>query len=491
MDIANPTTLSSQITLAEHAANRLMFGPRPGDIDRINAIGFDGFVEQQLDPASIDDTAAEQILNAAPRETLSETMQQLYDRKSTSPYAEVIRPIKEVQYDAMIRAVESKRQLHERMVNFWYDHFNLYGWDYLTRSIFPTWDALIHKHALGNFHEFLIATAQHTSMLLFLDNYKSTDGGPNENYARELIELHTLGAMNYNTPDGYTDEDVYETSRCFTGWNFDNDSESPTRGEFLYRHDDHDRFQKWVLGVNIPRDQAPTQDGLDVLSLLANHPGTAKHIAWKLAQRFISDDPPESVVESTAAVFHANVESPDQLKQTMKHLLTSDEFKSARRTKFKRPFEWAVSMLRALEIPYPVHEKFRFEQLYDSMGQPLYSWSTPEGAPDIKEHWATSNVMIRSWRMMFETADGWYLKYGYGFDPMAVMPGDVKTAEQISDFWIRRLISGPVSQETRDAIVDYVAEGRNPALQLPGSQIESKTKYAAALCAVSPEFMMR
>ncbi|MDP8243078.1 MAG: DUF1800 family protein [Candidatus Hinthialibacter antarcticus] len=134
MATATPTAAETPLTLAEHAANRLMFGPRPGDNDAINAMGFDAFVDQQLDPATIDDAEAEQIINAAPRETLTETMPQLFDRRSTSPYAEVIRPIKEVRFDTMVRAVESKKQLQERMVNFWYDHFNLYGWDYTTRS---------------------------------------------------------------------------------------------------------------------------------------------------------------------------------------------------------------------------------------------------------------------------------------------------------------------------------------------------------------------
>ncbi len=484
-------TLTSQPTLAEHAANRIQFGARNGDIEMIDAMGYDAFVDQQLNPESIDDSAAEQTILFAPHETFSETLQQLYDRRNISPYSEVIRPIREVSYQTMLRAIESKKQLQERMVNFWYDHFNIYGWDYTTRSIFPTWDAMIRRHALGNFHAFLIDTAQHASMLLYLDNYKSTDGGPNENYARELIELHTMGAMHYNAPGGYNDEDVYETSRCFTGWNYDSDSESPTRGAFLYRHDDHDRFQKWVLGVKVPRDQAPTQDGMDILSLLAHHPATAKHIAWKLAQRFIDDDPPESIVESTAAVFHANTEAPDQLKLTMKHLLSSDEFTSARRTKFKRPFDWAISMMRALDVPYIIHDKFSFEWLYDSMGQPLFSWSTPDGAPDVKEQWATSNGMIKRWRIMFETADGWYLKYGFGFTPLAVMPSDINTAEQIADFWIRRVISGPVSDDTRSAIIDFASEGRNPSLPLPGGQIEAKAKYVAALCAVSPEFMVR
>lgn len=484
-------TTNALPTLAEHAANRLLFGPRPGDVDAIQASGYDAFLDQQLSPDSIDDSEAEAILSAAPHETLGESMTALFDRRRTSPYAEVIRPIREVRHATWMRAVYSKKQLLERMVSFWYDHFNLYGWDYLTRSVFPTWDALIRRHALGNFHDFLIDTAQHVSMLRYLDNYKSTDGGPNENYARELIELHTLGAMHYNVEGGYNDEDVYEASRCFTGWSYDDESESPTRGAFLYRHDDHDRFQKYFLGERLPRDQAPLQDGLDVLNILAHHPGTAKYISWKLAQRFIADDPPMSVVESAAEVFLTHVNSPDQLKHVMKHILSSEEFKTARRCKFKRPFDWLVSVMRALDIDYVIHDKFSIEWLYDSMGQALFSWSTPDGAPDEQVHWATSNNMIRRWRVTFETCDGWYQKYGFGFDPLAIMPSDLNSAEQVADFWIRRVIPGPVSDETRFSIVDYVSEGRNPSLPLPGSQIETKAKYAAALCAVSPEFMLR
>jgi uncharacterized protein (DUF1800 family) len=294
--------------------------------------------------------------------------------------------------------------------------------------------------------------------------------------------------MNYNTLDGYRDDDVYEASRCFTGWSYDYSSESPTRGEFTYNPDDHDRFQKYVLGHNIPRDQPPLQDGLDVLDILANHPGTATHIAWKLCVRFIADEPPQSIIDSTADVFFNERDSSDQIAKTLSHLLSSEEFKQSRMTKFKRPVDWMFSFMRALELPYLIHEKYRFESIYDNLGQPFYSWKPPDGAPDDALYWATSNNLMQRWKIAFQISDDWYKKYEFYYDPTKLMPTELETATEIADWCINRVIGRKASETTRQSVIDFIADGRNPTMSLSTEQIAEKSKHALALCATTPEF---
>jgi hypothetical protein len=165
-------------TLEEHAANRLMFGPKPNDLEYINSIGYNTYLDQQLHPDSIDDSETDTILASHNFNTFEEDWQTLFDRRSASPSSESYKPIYDVRQATGIRISHSKRQLFERMVNFWYDHFNIYGYTYVIRSLFSQWDNTIRLHALGNFKELLIATAQHPCMQIYLDNYKSTDAVP-------------------------------------------------------------------------------------------------------------------------------------------------------------------------------------------------------------------------------------------------------------------------------------------------------------------------
>ena len=475
-------------TIGAHAANRLMFGPEPGDVGRIDSMGYEAFLAEQLDPTSIDDSDCDAKLAALPHDTLSEGWAQLYDRRGASG-GEATRPINEVTSATWTRILHSKRQLHERMVEFWHNHFNVHGWSYIIRSMWPTWDAVMRKHALGNFRAFLEETAVNPCMLYYLDNYVSTNGGPNENYARELMELHTLGAMNYQVDGGFIDQDVYETSRCFTGWSFDTDGDSPTRGQFQYNHEDHDRFVKLVLGTIIPGDQAPMTDGRDVLDMVAYHPGTARHIAWKMAVRFIDDFPPQSIIDSTAAVFLENKYEPDQIKRTLNHLLLSDEFRNTRMTKFKRPLDWTASAMRALGIQFTTSSSFNY--LYERMGMPMFGWRTPDGPPDFASHWATSNNLIQRWNWVFSIASEWYDERGLLIPTEGVVPPSENYTVGLTQWWVDRIMGRPVTDVTMNALREFVAEGRSWWLPMPEEQFESKSRYLAALICMTPEFMRR
>jgi len=491
--------------LATHAAERLTFGPRTGEVAAIRQMGFDAFLYQQLNPSTINDTAVETGLNAHPNNTLSETWAQLYDRRSSGDYNNsVILPLRQVRNHTWVRQIYSKRQLYEKVVAFWHNHFNVHGFDFLIRSLWPKWDNIIRQHAFGNFRAFLEATATHPVMLNYLDNFINTNAGTNENYARELFELHTLGAENYRVPGGYVDDDVYEASRCFTGWSYEQGSTAADRGQFKYIESAHDRFQKIVLGTQIPRDQPPLADGRTVLDLLAFHPGTARHIARKLCVRFIGDNPPESIVESTAQAFITHKDHPYQLTLVLGHLLSSQEFRdpAIRLNKLKTPHEWTVSVFRALNMtwPNPVTDtssgiKYPNEihnGIYDQMGQPVFGWRPPDGAPDTLFEWATSNGLMRRWTYVMSISSGsYYPDRGLDIPFANVMPSALNKPKEIVDWAIGKFIQREVSEATYTALAEFLAEGRSWHQPIPFTQVVDKLKQLFTLIVLTPEFMRR
>ncbi len=494
-------------TLEYHYASRLTFGPKPGDEDAIRSQGIEAWLDQQLNPASINDNACDQILTQANLSTLNESWAQLYDRRSM-PWPEPIRPMEEARSATWIRAVNSRRQLYERVVNFWHDHFNVFGGQFIVRSLFPKWDDTIRQHALGNFREFLGATARHPVMLYYLDNYVNKVEGPNENYARELYELHTLGVENYrpdivdeitcnatNDQDGdglrdyYIDNDVYESARCFTGWSFETGNDAPNRGQFVYRPEDHDRFNKFFLCQYNPPDLDSMVDGERVLDVLASHPGTARHIAGKLCRRFVSDNPPQTIIDSTAQVFLDNASAPDQIARTLRHLFLSAEFQAARLAKFKRPFEWMASAMRTLGVPYVNNEDYNFSWRYNPLGHPLFEWPAPDGAPDDEAYWATSNGFLRRWNLVQNIASNYWDDEGFFFVAEGITPPGAKAPRDFATFWANRIICRPLSGPTAEALLRFADAGRNPDLPLSDEDINDKVRYLAALCTMSPEFM--
>lgn len=489
-----------------HIANRLMYGPRPGDLATLAGRSYEDWLEEQLNPAAIDDSDCEARIAALNLGTLEETPAQLYDRRN-APWPIPIQPRYDVETATWTRQLHSQRQLYEKMVQFWMEHFSIFGSQYIVRSLFPMWDADVRTHAMGNFRALLGATARNPCMLYYLDNYANTNAGPNENYARELFELHTLGAMHYrpdivdqvtcnseNDADGdglrdyYIDNDVYEAARCFTGWTFYSDENDPNRGQFRYDGARHDRFNKFVLCQYFPNDAAAMQDGEDTLDLLARHPATARHIAWKLCRRFVSEDPPADLVESTAQVFEANWEQPDQIAITLRHLLTSDSFHGAAGQKFKRPQEWAVSAMRALGLPYINTDNFNLAWIYSGLGHVPFEWRSPEGPPEEQAYWASSNGLLRRWNFIFTTASWWWHEAGFTYQHEGIMPPELRTPEEIVSFWIDHLHGRPVSGATREGLLRFLAEGRNHDLPLPQSQIDGKIRFLAGLITMTPEF---
>jgi len=356
----------------------------------------------------------------------------------------------------------------------------------------------------------LEAVGRSTDMMYMLDNYTSSVTGPNENYTRELFELHTLGAENYlgvmrqddvpvdsqGRPIGYVDADVFEATRCFTGWSVANgQSGAPNTGVFYYRANWHDRFQKHVLKVFIPQDQPDLVDGRMVLDTLAAHPGTARYVSRKLCRRLIGDTPSQATVDAAAQVFYDQRAAPDQLRQVVRAILLSAEFRATWGTKVKRPFEVVVSAMRAAAAQFPFvignGDSDTFFWLYGNTGQRLFNRRSPDGYPDERAFWMVPNPRVGSWRLCT-----WLMNEASGstfyLDVVTQTPPTVRSANQITDFWIDRVFSRALSAPERSAAVTFMAQGMDPNIALPwNDSIKNRVRALVGLLFWSPEFLYR
>jgi uncharacterized protein (DUF1800 family) len=506
-------------TLAVIVLNRAAFGPWPGDIAAFEAGGgtddqrLQAWVDAQLAPQTIADTDCDWRLANSGFTTLGKTLPQLWSQHYLgNPVWDVrMRPFWETQRATFIRAVYSRRQLNEVLADFWHNHFNVLGDDSTSGPVWPHYDRdVIRANMLGNFRVMLEAVATSTAMMYFLDNYTSSVAGPNENFARELFELHTLGAENYlgvgrqddvpldsqGRPVGYVDADVFEATRCFTGWSVANGSSgAPNVGVFYYRPNWHDRFQKRVLRIFIPQDQGDLLDGRQVLDALAYHPGTARHVCRKLCRRLIADEPGEATVQEAAQVFYTYREAPDQLARVVRTILLSAEFRSTWGAKVKRPFEVAASALRAVGAQFPFamgnSDTNNFFWMYGNTGQPLFGRRSPDGFPDRRASWMVPNPRVGGWRLCT-----WVLNEAAGSVPYVDIagqtPSTVRSANQLADFWIDRVFGRPLAAADRSAVVQFMAQGLDPNLALSwNDSVRNRVRAMVGLLLWSPEFLLR
>ena len=352
------------------------------------------------------------------------------------------------------------------------------------------------------------------SMLYYLDNYTSTNAGPNENFCRELFELLTLGSANYfgilpqsqiptddnGVPLGYVDADVFEAVRCFTGWSVDNTTSGggANNGDFLYRPETHDRFQKNVLGVFIPQDQPALKDGRDVLDALAAHPGTGRHIATKLCRRLLSDTPPQSLIDQAAALFTAQKDAPDQLAQVVRLILLSSEFQTTWGEKTKRPFEIAAAAMRAgqadFDMPIGDGDTNSFMSRFNDAGQPIYRKASPDGFPDVREAWHSTTPRAICWRLVNWLIDVRDDSEVFRLNVLATTPATARSATEIADFWIDRILQRPLPDGDRQDIIDFMAQGFNPDLALPidtNTSLQDRLRSMVGLIFMTPSFLFR
>ena len=498
--------------------NRLAFGWRPGDLAAFRKLPGNGseklraWLEIQLSPEKIADQDCDARL--ANLESLSKPLEVAWsdyfknlDEKDERKYQKMGIPTLEARLATITRMIYSQRQLLEVLVDFWHNHFNVHPErDDAIRPIFMSYDRdVIRANALGNFRVMLEAVAKHPAMLRYLDNASSNRGGPNENYARELFELHTLGAENYRgvgrqrdvagyaqgQPEAYVDDDIYEATRCFTGWRIDdNDDEVGFRntGGFKFFQPWHDRFQKTVLGLYLPPDQPGTRDGQDVLDALAAHPGTARYIARKLARRLISDKPPQSVIDAAAKVFLEKKDAPDQLKHVIRSIVLSKEFISTWSEKIKRPLERFVSGLRILESEIRLNEDMLWSTYY--LGQAVFDHRPPDGYPDFREAWSASSGLLRSWQFMNGIAHNWDEKYK---SDVMKTNADRRKPSEIADFWLERLLGRkPHPLEMRDDLVKFLSDNGDPNEAISNDEaLKWRVESAVGFILMSPDFMWK
>ncbi len=526
-----------------HVLNRLGFGARPGDVEKVRAMGVQKYIDQQLNAALIDDTAAENKVKRldvfgmstaelfakypnpgallrqleggrtaqaraadqmaaqpskngqpAPAQLDTEAMtqaeqrerrgkiQQLYAKYDLKPAAQIV---PQVVANRVLRAVYSERQLQEVMVDFWQNHFNVYSQKAAVRWYIPSYERdVLRQNALGNFKDLVVGTGQHPAMLFFLDNFESVSpnvqtpaGNPgaqriqqmiqngrplplrarerlarqygvteaqldqrlkemkgkppvaqqqrarrgiNENYARELMELHTLGV-----DGGYTQKDIVEVAKAFTGWTIADPRgyrraaaatiqgtenqrinrmqrqqgvpDEVDSGEFYFNPRWHDSSPKTVLGQTI--NEGGVKDGLKVIDILVAHPSTAKFIARKLAVKFVSDNPSEALVGRVASAFQ---KSKGDIKTTLKALFTDKEFFAPEnyRAKIKSPIELAVSSIRTLGAD--TNASPAFVAMLNKLGEVPYGYQAPTGYPDTAEDWVNTGALLE--RLNFAVA---------------------------------------------------------------------------------------
>jgi uncharacterized protein (DUF1800 family) len=385
--------------------NRMTFGPRPGDVELVQKVGIDKYLDQQLHPEKLPDQGMEERLASVP--SLHMSIAEIYRNyprprlkqaaiPNMAPFAvsegePPRRLLEELQTQKIIRAVHSERQLQEVMTDFWFNHFNIFWGKGADRWLTTDFEMnVIRPNAMGKFKDLLMATAKSPAMLFYLDNFQSTSlRGINENYARELMELHTMGV-----DGGYTQKDVQEVARAFTGWSI----EGPRRtGTFIFRPRVHDPGEKLVLGHRI--NAGGIKDGEMVIDILANHPSTARFIATKLVTRFVNDNPPESLVSRVAGVYR---NTDGDIREMLRTIFTSSEFYSseAMRSKTKSPFELVVSAIRTLNGT--TDGSRALAQMIARMGQPLYQYQPPTGFPDRASEWMSNGSIVE--RLNFAVA---------------------------------------------------------------------------------------
>ena len=370
---------------------RTSFGFRPDEYERARALGYEGYLEEQLHPEAIDDSACEARLAAFPSIALGPAEIAAAYGENTLP------PFLELKGATLVRAVYSRRQLHERVVESWSDHFSIDHLKDLSYLFKPQDDRRVARaHALGTFPELLAASARSEAMLYYLDNWLNFAGAPQENYARELLELHTLGV-----DGGYGEADVKEVARCFTGWTLDGDESSSTYLATRFFDELHAGGAKLVLGQVIPAFP-PRHNATRVLELVGTHPSTARFVGTKLIRRFLTETPPPELVERVSATFLA---TGGDVRALLRVILARENLERSAGVltpKFRRPFHLAAALLRALDAEVDGTDTLVFHLM--RMGHSPFDWHPPSGYPDRVEAWGSGH--LARWSFASELLDG-------------------------------------------------------------------------------------
>jgi uncharacterized protein (DUF1800 family) len=456
--------------------NRCCYGVRQGEWDRALALDYTGWLAEQLDYATLDVSAVESIVATYwPRVNMSAAELQADAQSLNNPQ----RAAADLRAATLFRQLYSPRQLLETMVEFWGDHFNIATLAAPESYYKPVDDRdVIRAHALGYFKDMLHASARSLAMLFYLDNVSNRASGPNENYARELMELHTLGV-----DGGYTEQDVAEVARCFTGWTVT--GANLGNPAFAFVAGRHDTGGKTVLGTHIPAGGG-ISDGNAVLDLLAAHPSTAQHIARKLCVRFIGDAPQQSAIDAVAASYTA---SGGHIPTMLTTLFGSVEFITSYDRKLRRPQDYVLASLRATDASLSGNFLTPIISRLNTLGQLPFRWPTPDGFPDEMGDWTNTGAMLNRWNWVFALAEG---RAGTGIAvSIAGLAGSANTPAALVDRLADRLLHRALSEADRDGLVAFAANGGDANRLLSAGEITARARELVGLLLSSPYFQYR
>jgi uncharacterized protein (DUF1800 family) len=516
-----------------HALNRLGFGPLPGQVEQIKKTGLESWIQGQLHPEAVPDPVVDARLaqypalqlNAAallerypPQDVAAKRLGMKVDEyqrrlqelakqpggMNSLPFKDQNEIVNEIVEAKIVRAVYGERQLAEQLDDFWFNHFNVFVYKDLDRwYLIPYERDAIRSHVLGKFRDLLEATAKSPAMLFYLDNSSSADPrafdrlklhpvrarpgeklpplggkrGLNENYGRELMELHTLGV-----DGGYKQQDVIEVARAFTGWTIESPRENPA---FYFNERIHDPDPKRVLGKKIKA--GGIKDGEQVLDLLVKDKHTAQHVSLQLAQHFVSDDPPPALVAGMAKTFE---KSKGDIRAVMTTMIYSPEFwsRAAFRAKVKTPFELVVSAARALGAD--VDQPMQLAQWVSRIGEPLYQCLTPNGYSDKAATWVSTGALLN--RMNFAVALTSNKVRGAQVDINSLVGTDVgKNASLALERVETEFLAGQVSDSTHATLEKEMTEPRIVGAKLDDPVTQVNVGLITGLVLGSPEFQKR
>ena len=500
-----------------HVLSRLTYGARPGDPERVRAIGVSAWIDRQLRPRTIDDAATERalaelttlqmpitaLLREYPRPDAKLRAQlasgEMSRQEMMERYPVEKRPVRiadELRAAKVVRAVTSERQLEEVMVEFWFNHFNVFAGKGDVRWYVSAYEReAIRPYALAKFPDLVRATAYHPAMLFYLDNWLSARpdfrvpagpnrgrrGGLNENYARELMELHTLGV-----DGGYTQKDVTEVARAFTGWTIDRPQ---TDGHFVFRPIMHDTGEKIVLGQRIPAGGG-REDGERVIEILTRHPATARFIATKLVRRFVSDTPPPALVARVAGSY---LSTGGDIPAMLRAIFESPEFWSedAYRAKIKKPFEFVASAVRALGGTTDAQGAMALARASAEIGEPLYQAQPPTGYADRADVWVNAGALLARMNFALGLVSGRYPRVSVELAPL-VAGADPRSPAAVLDRLLGVIVADQAAPETRAVLMAQLTDPQITRLS-PDDRGAANTDVAklAALVIGSPDFQRR
>ncbi len=532
-----PTTPSAN----RRALNRITFGARDLDEQAVNLMGWEAWLEAQLAPPPGDDEDLAAHL-AAQTLPIRYAAADPAATRGTWPAVDELRPLnhlnkepadlwflhrnaggsvstaertrvrQELAAATWIRNAHSRYQVREFMVDFWHNHFNISKFENEgATTLLPVFDRVaIRGHALGNFRALLEATATSASMLIYLDNFLSTSTTPNENYAREIMELHTLGGAAYlgvgadgapptdetGTPIGFTDRDVLQASRAMSGWTIQYGQRGPSgnlpnTGEFIYNPRQHHTGTTTVLGRGLSGLTGDMEQGRAFLDAIAAHPATARHVCERLLRRIFGNSWTKEVYARAVTAFTAHAEAPDQIAHVLRAiLLDGDEMWWVKTTKVRRPYERILAMVRTTDMVLAASTSMT--NALDRLSDGLFAWAAPDGRPDVDAYWLATGANLATWNLLFQVPNWREVQTTLTAQtPLTAAESATATVQ----YWVRRMTGADLSESQMNILIaDQAGANGAPSLILnrrPAATIENAYRRLVSLIATTDAFALR